>query len=185
MGVKRHSRTPGSYPPPRQSFNPTTGSRRVVQPSLQESFPASRSSPPGAKAFPKVTHPSCRLPLVALHRYLEASNRGDRMRIAVQSSARERLLLRLFQGRAGLPDGAWMLRSAGERTMPPSDGRFLGDDPHQTEKKTLSRGLTRRHRTHKQRHRSDFPAPSGPEYSTGFSYPIWDLTDKPEDLNRQ
>ena len=149
LGVKRHSRTPRGNPPPQVFFNSTARGRESSNTSQQGHFPASCSSPPGAKAFPKVTHPSCRLPLVALHRYLEASNRGDRMRIAVQSSARERLFLRFFQGRAGLPDGAWLLRSAGERTMPPSDGRFLGDDPHQTEKKTLSRGLTRRHRTHK------------------------------------
>ena len=43
----------------------------------------------GAKASPKATHPICRLPLAALSRHQEVSNRGVRIRITVQSGTRE------------------------------------------------------------------------------------------------
>lgn len=50
---------------------------------------ATPEPPSGAKASPKATHPVCRLPLAALSRYQEVSNRGVRIRITVQSGTRE------------------------------------------------------------------------------------------------
>lgn len=50
---------------------------------------AAPEPPSGAKASPKATHPVCRLPLAALSRYQEVSNRGVRIRITVQSGTRE------------------------------------------------------------------------------------------------
>ena len=89
-----------------------------LAPGPRRGSPAEPSS--GAKAFPKATHPVCRLPLAALSRHQEVSNRGVRIRITVQSGTREmKRFLRLFQGQAEAPNGTEMRRFAGAAAISP------------------------------------------------------------------